>query len=157
MTGLAGHIDFGPGRVISPTCSIVVFLQVGGVALGAHEIPILRAPGPVQFILVVDLFIGIQMKPPLPALLFRPAVPDNRKCLQSAAGKLDQILLQWRRAERVLDFEIGQFAVRSVGPNHEAPVLPEESRHYAVLTEFGILKIAEHRLFVDFLHGQIMM
>ena len=47
------------------------------MALGAHEVPVLIEPGPVQHVVVLDLLIGIEMKPFLAALVLRPAVPGD--------------------------------------------------------------------------------
>ncbi len=46
--------------------------------------------------------------------------------LQPSAGKLDQVLLQRRDAERVLDLEVGELAVGPVGAHEVSAVALEE-------------------------------
>src|SRR2546430_8750577 len=89
------------------------------MALGAHEIPILVQLGPVQNVVVFDLFVGIEMKPTLTTLLLWPVVPGNGKRLQATIRKLDEILLKGLHAERVLNFKVCELSVRPIGLNEE--------------------------------------
>ena len=77
VAGLAADADFRPRRVEAIIGRIVVLLHAGRMALGAHKVPVLIELGPVQYVVVLDLFIGIEMKPALTALVHRPAVPGN--------------------------------------------------------------------------------
>ena len=44
---------------------LVVFLEVGRVALRADVVPVLQRTGPVQRVVVRDRLLGIQVVPPL--------------------------------------------------------------------------------------------
>src|SRR6266851_3952680 len=154
---LATDADFRPNRVEAITGRIVVFLHTGRVALGAHEIPVLIELGPVQYVVVLDLFIGIKMKPALTALLPRPAVPGNRKRLYPAIGKFDQILLQGINAERVLHLEGRKFAVGAVGLDEKLAISLEEAGMDAEIVEARIVKIAKHGGGIGVLHGMLVL
>ena len=96
------------------------------MALGAHEIPVLQQTGPVQDVARVDLLAGIEMEPPLPSLGTRAGIPGDREGLVAAFRKGHQVLLQRVDAEGVGDGELGQAAIRSVGPDPETAVPAEE-------------------------------
>src|SRR5262249_57043208 len=100
--------------------------------------------GPVQHVVVLDLLVRIEMEPALAALLLRPTVPGDRQRLQAAVGKLDQVLLKRVEAERVLDLEGGELAVRPVGLDEKFAVLAEEARAHAVMLEARVVEVAEH-------------
>ncbi|MGR9099208.1 MAG: hypothetical protein ACU826_01445 [Gammaproteobacteria bacterium] len=97
------------------------------------------------------------MEPASTSLFLRAAVPSDGKGLQAPTVQLDQILLQRENAEGVFDFEFARFSVRSVGTHHKSAVPAEKPRDPTVLTDFGIVEIAEHRFFGRLLHGEIVM
>ena len=72
-------------------------------------------------------------------------------------GELDQILLQRRDAEGVLDFIIFEFAVGAVGVSEKLAVALEKPRGDPGIGELGIVEVAEHAIFVRLLHGALMM
>ncbi|XUM19963.1 hypothetical protein ACRAVF_20185 [Bradyrhizobium oligotrophicum S58] len=76
---------------------------------------------------MLDRFIGREMKPALPALVRRPAVPSDRQGLNAPVGKDDQILLQRIDTERIFDFEHGKLAIGTVGLDQELAVLSKEA------------------------------
>lgn len=80
----------------------------------------------MKLVLVINLLLWIEMEPTLPALALRPRVPCDAERLVAPAGKFDQILLQRLDAERVLDLEIGELAIRPVGADHEPAVALEK-------------------------------
>jgi len=127
------------------------------MALGAHVVPVLRTPGPVQHVLVVHLVVRIEVEPALAARLLGPAVPGDRQGLQSAAGQFDQVLLQGADAEGIADLEIRQLAVGSVGVDEKPAVALEECGGHARIVETRPVEIAEHALLADVLHRQIVM
>ena len=98
MTGFAGHIDFAPGRIEAVGLERVILLQVCGVTLGAHVIPVLLAPGPVQHVGMRYFLVGIKV---IPTLI--DYIPGDRQRLQSPIAEADQVLLKWRHAEGVGD------------------------------------------------------
>src|SRR4029434_2239387 len=96
------------------------------MALGAHKIPILVEPGPVQNVVVFDLFVRIEVEPTLSAFMLWPTVPGDGKRLQASIGKLNQVLLKRIDAEGKFHLEGRQLAVRSVGLDEALSVLAEE-------------------------------
>lgn len=60
VAGLASDIDLGPGRRVAVRGRVVVLAQLGRVALGAHEVPPLIDPGPVQRIARLELLVGVR-------------------------------------------------------------------------------------------------
>ncbi|CEG08409.1 hypothetical protein BN961_01824 [Afipia felis] len=58
MTGFAADTDFRPCGGEAIFGRVVVLAQAGRVALGTHEIPVLVQLGPVQDIVMFDLFVG---------------------------------------------------------------------------------------------------
>ena len=82
----------------------------------AHGVPVLAALRPVQLVVVGDLFIGIEMKPALAALLFRARVPGQAERLHATIGHFDQVLLQRVDAERVFDCVFFQLAAWPMTP-----------------------------------------
>ena len=85
------------------------------------------------------------MKPPLAALVFRPAVPGDAERLVAAAWHGYQILLQRLDAERIGDLVIMQRAVGTVDPHHELVAPTEECGDDAETIELCVREIAEHR------------
>jgi hypothetical protein len=77
VTGLAAHADFGPVRGETIVRRIIVLAHARRMALGAHEVPVLVQLGPVQKIIVTDLFVRIEVEPALAALILRAAVPGD--------------------------------------------------------------------------------
>jgi hypothetical protein len=73
MARLARHVDIGPAGRISIGGELVVFIEIGGEAVGTLVIPALVVSGR-QFL------VGIEVKPTLTALIFRPVVPGDAKC-----------------------------------------------------------------------------
>ena len=127
VAGLAGDVDLRPARREAVLLRVVLLPDAGRVALGAHVVPVLRRTGPVQDVVEVDLVLGIEVEPPLPARGLRARVPRDAERLQAAARKLDQVLLQGRHAEGVPDLVVGELAVGAVGVNVELLVAPEEA------------------------------
>ena len=157
MTRLATDADFRKTRGEAVVGRVVVLAHAGRMAFGAHEIPILVQLGPVQDIVVLDLLVRVEMEPALAAFVLRPAVPGKRESLQAAVGKLDEVLLQRIDAERVLDLEGAELAVRAVGLDDEFSVLAEEAGAHAEIFETRIVEIAEHRLVGRVLHGELVL
>ena len=106
---------------------------------------------------MLDLLVGVEMKPALAALLLRAAVPGDRQRLQPAVGKLDQILLQRIEAEGVFDLERGELAVGPVGLDQELAVLAKEARVHAVIVEARIVEIAKHGLVGRMVHRVLVL
>ncbi len=157
VTRLAPHADFGEARREAVLGDVVVLAHAGRMTLGAHEIPVLVQLGPVQEIVVLDLFVGVEMEPALAALVLRPRVPGERQRLQPAVREFDEILLQGIDAESVFHLEGGELAVGPVGLDQELAVLAEEARMHSVIVEAGIVEISEHRLVGRMVHRVLVL
>jgi hypothetical protein len=77
VAGLAGDIDFAVGRLVGVAGRSVTLLQIGRMAFGALQRPVLVAAGPVQRILVIDLLALLKMEPALATLILRPRIPGD--------------------------------------------------------------------------------
>ncbi len=154
---LARDVDLAPFRVERARLGVEVLPQVGRMAFGALEVPVLLHARPVQRIARLDVLPGIQVEPALPALRLRPRVPRDAERLQPAAGHFDQVLLQRAHTERVLDLVVGELAVGTVGIDEVLPVAVRERRRRARVREPGIREIAEHGLVVRDLHREIVV
>ena len=84
VAGLAADIQLFKGGGEAVRGRIVVFLQIGAVALGTAGVPVVVGPGPMQWIAVVYGFVRKQVEPALAALFRGPAVPGYREGLQAA-------------------------------------------------------------------------
>ena len=154
VTGLARHVHVRPRGVEAVLGQPVVLLEVRRVAVGAHVVPVLQEPGPVEDIAVVDLLSRVQVEPALPAGRRRAAVPRDAEGLIAPAGKLDQVLLQRLDPEGVGDPVVAQGAVWTVRPHEVLPVAREEGRGHAVLGEARVAEVPQNGLAVGRLHGQ---
>ena len=76
------------------------------MALRAHEVPVLKLPCPVEWIVRADSLVGIEMEP---TPLF--GIPGHAEGLESSAGELHQVLLQRFHAKGVRNLEIGHLPV----------------------------------------------
>jgi len=144
VAGLATDTDLRKARGKAVVGRVVILAHARRMALRAHEIPVLIEPGPVQRVVVLDLLVGIKMKPALPALVFWPGVPGNGQRLQPLVWKFDQILLQRSNAEGVFDLEARELAIRPVGLNEEFSVVTEEARANTVVIEARAIEITQH-------------
>ena len=153
MAGFAADADLGEARGEAVLRRVVILAHPRRVALGAHEVPILIELGPMQDVVVADLFMRIEMEPALPALVLRARIPGERQRLDAPVGKLDEILLQGIEAEGVFHLEGGELAVRAVGLDHELVAVAEEARVHAEIVEARIVEIAEHGVLARMRHG----
>ena len=111
----------------------------------------------MQDVVVLDLFVGIEVEPSLPALLLRPGIPGQRQRLQAAVGELHKILLQWVDPEGVFDFERGEIAVWPIGFDQVFSIPAEKPRMHAVGLESRIGKITEDALVGRVIHRLLML
>ena len=89
VAGFAGDVQRGPGGMIAVALQVIAAHEVGRVAVGAHPVPVLIDPGPVQLVVMGDLLARVEVKPALAALLLWPGVPGERQRLEAAAGEGD--------------------------------------------------------------------
>ncbi len=128
VTRFASDGHLGVGRREGPRGVVVGFADVGGMAVGAHAIPVFRQPGPMKLVAGSDFFRRIQMKPSLAAFGARAAVPRYLERLKPPPGKRNEILLQGRNAERVGNLVFVERAVRTVGLDQERVTAAKEPR-----------------------------
>ena len=154
MTSLATDIDFEPGSLVCTCIRIIALGQAGRMAFGAHDIPGLPSPGPVQP--VVSIF----------HLIWRQAVPDfflnipgDIQALQATVRERYQILLQRIKSEGVSDLEITRLTIRPLGLDEELAVLAVKAGG-DIVVRIGvtdIAKITQYGCFVSHIHGQVVM
>ncbi len=75
MTGLAADAGFGPVCFIARIFRVEIFAKVCAVALDTAAVRILKMSGPEERMLGIDIFIGLQVKPALPAFFRASAIP----------------------------------------------------------------------------------
>src|SRR5438874_6232865 len=75
MACLTADAGLRKGRRKPVVVSVVILPHAGRMAFGAHEIPVLVQLCPMQDIIVLDLIIGIEVKPALAALVLRTTIP----------------------------------------------------------------------------------
>ena len=93
VTGFAANAHFGPAGSVARAGRVVVLAHIGTVTLYAAAVRILKMARPEERMLGIDIFVGLQMVPALPALRGRPAVPGDIQRLQVTLTNIDQILL----------------------------------------------------------------
>ena len=123
---LAAHVDFKEGRVVGVGCQVVVLLQIGRVALGAHGVPVLGHAGPVQRVVGLEPQVdGIGWRDVEPLLLLD--VPGDAQHLHAAAVELDHVLLKRPDAEGPLHLVVVVLAVGALGVHPVLVTLAEEA------------------------------
>ena len=157
MTSLTADVYFRPRGLEGFAFHAVVFLQIGGMTLGAHVVPVLFTSGPVQRILVRNEFVRINVVPALATLSTAPGIPDDGQHLYMTIGHLDQILLQRRNAKRVFDREQLEFTICIVSSNQEVAVTFEKSAGHVEILKLDTGKISQDALGRDLLHRQRVM
>jgi hypothetical protein len=135
------HLDEPAG--VAARRGVVVLLESDRMTLGAHVVPVLAAPRPVQHVAIVDLLARIQVVPALAAGFLRPCVPGDPERLYAAAVELDQVLLQRVHAERVADRVVVQRAVGAVGRDEITAVARAEGRRHVAVLERRAAEVAE--------------
>jgi len=103
------------------------------------------------------LVAGIQMKPALASILFRPRVPRDRQSLKPPVGELDEILLKWLDTEGVFDLEVCEPSIWAIGPDEKPSVLLEEAARRAGIAELGAAEIASDASVARFRHRSLVL
>ncbi len=142
VTRFAADGDLRPRRREAVRRGVVVLAHVRRVAVGAHVVPVLRGPSPVQLV-VARAHVRVEAEPTLSAGRGCPAVPRRRQRLESSFGERDEVLLQWSDAERVRDCEVTRSPVRSVGVDEELAVPSIEGLSDAAGRDFRIVEARE--------------
>ena len=152
MAALTAHPQCLPLAGIGIVYRVVIALETGGVTFNAHEVGILLRPAPVQAVLVIHRIAVVQMKP---ALLGH--IPGSAVGLQAAVVQLQEVLLQRLNTESVSHRMIGglAFGIRSIDP--ETTVTAEEAAGFSIAGQGLLVEVAQHRIVVGRLHGQLVV
>src|SRR5262245_14725870 len=78
MARLTADADLGEACGEAIGRRVVVLAHAGRMAFRTHVVPILVQLGPVQKVVVTDLFVGVEVEPALTTLFPGTAVPGNR-------------------------------------------------------------------------------
>ena len=154
---LARDVDLLPGRLVDAAVCVVALVQVGRVALGAHVVPVLLDPGPVQRIVRPDALVRVQVEPALAAVGFRACIPAQAQHLVAAARELDQVLLQRIDPEGVGQRVVVKLAVGPLGTHDERAVTLEEGRGDAEPGEGRVVEVSEHGRRSRGLHREVVV
>src|SRR5664279_5326040 len=152
VAGFAGDVDLRPRRRIAVLGKVVIFPQIGGMAVGAHVVPRLVSSRPMQRIGGRYLLVGVEVEPALAVVLLAPRIPRHNKALHSTVGEGNQVLLQGRDPERIRKLKVLQFAVGAVGADVELAVLLKEAGRYAVFHKVCVIKSTQDGGSVGDLH-----
>jgi hypothetical protein len=144
VAGLATDVDLRPAGMETAGGRVIVLAQSGRMTVCAHEIPVLLQLRPVQRVAVADVLPRVEVEPALTAALLGSRVPGDTQGLQAPVRKLDQILLQRRDAEGVLDRKFGEPPIGSVCAHEELAVTAEERGGHAHVGESGVVEVAQH-------------
>ena len=127
VAGLAADADLGKAGIETIRGRVIILAQRGGMALRAHEVPVLLRARPVQRIGGRDHLVRIEVEPALAALARRADVIGEGQGLFAAIGKADQILLERFETEGIRDFEGRCLSVRPLGLDHVARAVAIEA------------------------------
>ncbi len=147
MARLASDRHLRPGGPVRIAVRVVALLDVGGVAVGAHPVPVLRSARPVEPVGRRRRAVRVHMEP---ALL--PDVPSGRERLEPSAREGDQVLLQGGDAEGVGHLVVVHRSVGPLGGDDEPVGLAEEVPGLAPVLERGAVEVAEDGLLGRDLH-----
>ncbi len=103
-------------------------------------IPGLCVRRPMQRIIGSNRFMWIDMKP-----AFGYRIPAERQGLQTAVGKLDQILLQGMHAKHIFDGKLFELALFVFGLDTEFLTIAKHARCHAEMLKLLIVEVAQHR------------
>ena len=87
VTGLTAHIDLLVVSIEPVVHCVIAFLDVGAVAFRAAGIPVKESTRPMKRVSGRDVFVGVEVIPPLPAFAFGSGIPSDRERLQATVTK----------------------------------------------------------------------
>ena len=157
MAAFAADVAFGPGAAVGARDDIEFLLEVGRMAFGAHEVPVVLAARPVQRVAGLDVLPGMQVEPALAALVERARVPGHGQSLHAFVGHRDQELLQRIDAQGVSHLEFLFASVATLSLDVELAVALPEPRGDAGLREGLSMEGCQHARGRGVLHRQIMV
>ena len=80
---------------------VEIFLQVSGMAVGTHTIPVLTSSCPVKPLFMIYRHFSIKVIP-----CFFLGIPSDMKTLFTAIGKFNDVLLEWVNSKCISNFEL---------------------------------------------------
>ena len=149
---LAAHVDLRPRGLVGVGLRVEALDEVGGVALGAHAVPVLGVARPVEPVGPRDPLARVEEEPALPR-----DVPRHRERLHPPARKADQVLLERVPAEGVGHLEHRRLPVRSLRLDQELPAVAEEPRLHPVALEDDAGEVAPHRRLGRLGHREVVV
>ena len=152
VTRLTADADFGPAGSIARAGHVEVLAHIGAVTLDAAAVRILKMARPEEGMLGIDIFVGLQMVPALPALRGRPAVPGHIERLQVTLANIDQILLQRVVPEGIFDGVDTGLTILTHGCYPVSSIAFEQARVDPVKADGDIAEITQHVVFAGGLH-----
>src|SRR5699024_9709317 len=114
VTGLTADVDAGPGSMEGISLCNIILLQICGMTVRTHGIPVHGISCPMQPIAVTSILLRIQGKP-LPF----SGIPGNIQNLQLSLSKINQILLQRLPSKGICNLILFRTSVGSGSLNHE--------------------------------------
>src|SRR5450759_3504503 len=93
MARFARHVDFGERRAELIGALVVALSDRRRMTVGAHVIPVVITPHPVELVLRSGAVTRREREPALPALDGRASVPGDGERLHASAGELHEVCL----------------------------------------------------------------
>ena len=152
MACFAAHVDFRKGGLIGAGGQVEIALQVGGMAIRTHVIPVHAVARPVEPVRRGDAFVFCEREPP-----FTLRIPGDGECLQAPVFQRDEILLE-RFVTEGIGHRVGLHG--SVGPlrvDKESVAFPEKARFDAAVTENGVVEVPKHGFRAGLFHGPVVI
>ena len=152
VTRFAGNCHLGIGSRELLRTRIEFLAEVGRVAVGAHVVPVLHGTSPKEWVVGLDVLVGINV---IPAFAFD--VPTSGQDLHPSIRELNEILLQRFPTEGVLHLKNLHVALLVFRFHHVLVIFPEKTRDDTVTLEGRIVEIATHGFRGGQLHGMKVM
>lgn len=145
MAGFTTYPEFCPTGLKTHGIGLRLFHKIGGVALNAHVVGIVRVAAPVHHVAWCDGFLIIQMKPTLTASVSRAGIPSKRQTLYHPMGLFNQVLLQWEYPKSVTQCQFGRLRGTRVGDDFVLTIRLQELRFLTVVNQ-GVGKMSQYRV-----------
>ena len=157
VTGLAGHIHIRPGRVVAESLRIESLVEIGGVTIGAHVVPVEVLSRPVEKVVGGDFLVGVEVIPALSAFFGRPRIPADLERLVASAFEGDQILLQGIVTEGVVHLHVAILAILVLSVDPVFLSLAEEAEFLPEVIELRVIEITEDELLRRRIHRLVVI
>jgi hypothetical protein len=153
VTSFAADAHLRVGGVEGVRLGVVALSHRGGVAVGAHVVPVLEALRPVQLVGVGDAWAGKEEEPPLAPVARRARIPRLGERLDPPIREGHEVLLERIHAEGVAHRVLVLPAVRALGAHERRVAAPHEGGGDARVRERLAAEGRQHRARGGALHG----